>query len=46
MPSAADLQTPFGRLYTAVRAATDPRVEASIVDEMNDASALLGFPEE
>ena len=46
MPSPADLQTPFGKLYTAVRTATDPKVEASIVDEMNDASVLLGFPEE
>jgi iron uptake system component EfeO len=43
-PSAADLQTPFGRLYTQVRAATDPSAEASIVDEMEDAGELLGFP--
>jgi iron uptake system component EfeO len=42
-PSAADLMSPFGRLYTSVRAAADPNVPTSIVSEMNSAADLLGF---
>ncbi len=44
-PSAADLQTPFGTLYTGVRAAVDPTVTGSVVDQMNVAAVALGFPQ-
>jgi len=44
-PSDADLQTPFGKLYSSVKAAVDPAVDGSIVAEMNDAARVLGFPE-
>jgi iron uptake system component EfeO len=43
MPSAADLQTPFGQLYTKVRAATDPTAEASVVKQLQDAGKVMGF---
>jgi len=43
-PSAADLQTPFGKLYTVVDAAVDPTIDGSVGAEMNDAATLLGFP--
>lgn len=45
MPSAKDLETPFGRLYSSVHAAVDPASSDSVVAQMNDAAALLGFPE-
>jgi iron uptake system component EfeO len=41
LPSAADLETDFGRLYTKVRQATDASIEGSIVDGLNDAGALF-----
>lgn len=44
-PSAADLDTPFGKLYTAVQNATNPNVPGSAVDGMNRAAVALGFPE-
>ena len=44
-PSAADLQTPFGKLYSAVNKAVDPNVSGSAVDGMNRAANALGFPE-
>jgi iron uptake system component EfeO len=44
-PSAADLQSPFGKLYSAVQEAVDPNVEGSAVDGMNRAAVELGFPE-
>lgn len=46
LPSEADLQTPFGRLYVKVRDATDPTRHGSVVDEMGDAGALMGFSTE
>ena len=46
MPSEADLQSPFGKLYSTVKTATDASLEASVLDEMNDAATLLGFPAE
>jgi iron uptake system component EfeO len=46
MPSATDLDSPFGRLYTAVKTATDASLHGSLLDEMNDAGELFGFPEE
>jgi iron uptake system component EfeO len=42
-PSPADLMTPFGQLYTQVRAAVDPNADGSIVFEMNLAGAQFGF---
>jgi len=43
MPSDADLQTPFGRLYSGVRAAVDPEDAASVVSSLLRAQALLGL---
>lgn len=37
------LETPFGKLYTKVRAATDPAQAGSVVRQLGDAGALLGF---
>jgi iron uptake system component EfeO len=42
-PSAADLMTPFGKLYTSVRAAADPNNPTSVVAEMTSAADLLDF---
>lgn len=42
-PSAADLETPFGKLYTAVTNAVDPAREGSIVHEMVHAGEALGL---
>lgn len=42
-PSAADLASPFGLLYSQVRTAVDPNKEGTIVFEMDDAATLLGF---
>jgi iron uptake system component EfeO len=44
-PSAADLDTPFGKLYTAVQNAVDPNISGSAVDGMNQAAVELGFAE-
>jgi iron uptake system component EfeO len=43
-PSAADLATPFGQLYTKVHDAVDPTKPDSIVSHMNDGAQLLGIP--
>lgn len=43
-PSATDLATPFGKLYSAVLAQTDPSQPASVVARLDAAGALLGFP--
>jgi len=42
-PTAADLQTPFGQLYSGVVAAVDPNTPGSIVWEMNAAAGLIGL---
>jgi iron uptake system component EfeO len=42
-PSATDLQSPFGMLYTGVEAAVDPNLPDSIVAHMNEAAKLLKF---
>lgn len=42
-PSEDDLETPFGRLWSAVHAAVDPQAERSVVSRMGDAGALLGL---
>jgi iron uptake system component EfeO len=44
-PTATDLATPFGVLYSGVQAAVDPNVPGSVVSEMNAAAVLLGFPQ-
>lgn len=44
-PSPADLATPFGQLYGAVKTAVDPNTEEGVVFEMNRAAAILGFPQ-
>ncbi len=44
-PTPADLQTPFGKLWTGVHEAVDSSRDGSIVDEMNDSATLLGFPQ-
>ena len=43
-PTAADLTTPFGKLYHAVDVAVDPVTVGSVVFEMNIAAGLLGLP--
>lgn len=43
-PSAADRETPFGKLYTAVESAVDPNRAGSVVEQMEAAATLLGFP--
>jgi iron uptake system component EfeO len=44
-PSAADLQTPFGQLYSAVQGAVDPSTSGSVVFEMNTAASLCQLPQ-
>ena len=44
-PSAADLASPFGQLWSEVHEASDPVREDSIVAHMNEIAKLLGFPE-
>jgi len=44
-PSEEDLETPFGKLYTAVQGSVDPNVAGSAVDGMNRAAVKLGFEE-
>jgi iron uptake system component EfeO len=41
--SAADRETPFGRLYFTVREAVDVRRDTSIVASMNGAAVAMGF---
>jgi iron uptake system component EfeO len=42
-PSAADLQTPFGQLYSGIQAEVDLSSSTSIVTNMNQAATILGF---
>jgi iron uptake system component EfeO len=42
-PTPADLQTPFGQLYSGVVGAVDPNRAGSIVWEMNQAAVLVGL---
>lgn len=44
-PTAEDLATPFGKLYSVVEHAVDPTRPGSVVDEMNAAATLLGYPQ-
>jgi iron uptake system component EfeO len=43
-PSAADLASPFGVLYTKVRDAVDMGQDGSLVNHMNEGAKLLGIP--
>ena len=43
-PTPADLQSPFGMLYTATNQAVDPAGPGSIVSLMNEGADLLGIP--
>lgn len=45
MPTATDLATPFGMLWSSVHEAVDPTTHGSIVFEMNAVAVELGFPE-
>ncbi len=42
-PSAADLATPFGKLFAGVEAAVDPTSPTSLVSEMNAVAKELGL---
>ncbi len=44
-PTAADLATPFGQLFSAVETSVAPNTPGSVVYEMNAAAVLLGLPE-
>jgi len=44
-PSPASLSTPFGILWQQIRESVDPASHGSVVFEMNQIAALLGFPE-
>jgi iron uptake system component EfeO len=44
-PTAADLATPFGQLFTLVKDETDPGRAGSLVAEMNTAAEVLGIPQ-
>jgi iron uptake system component EfeO len=43
--SAADLATPFGKLYLEVSQASDAKVETSVAAQMGKAADMLGFKE-
>jgi iron uptake system component EfeO len=44
-PSAADLETPFGKLFSSVHEAVDPNRKGSVVDSMNQAASVIGLAE-
>jgi|SRR6185295_17156654 len=44
-PTPANLATPFGMLWQAVRDAVEPGTDGSVVFEMNQVATMLGFPE-
>jgi iron uptake system component EfeO len=44
-PTDAQLDTPYGQLFTAVSAATDPEDPSSLVSAMGTAATLLGIPQ-
>jgi iron uptake system component EfeO len=43
-PSDADLQTPFGKLFSTVTKSVDPTTDGSVVSAMNVAANVFGFP--
>lgn len=44
-PSAADLASPFGMLWSVLHVEADPDMQGTLVSEMNAAAATLGIPE-
>jgi iron uptake system component EfeO len=44
-PSAADLASPFGMLWSVLHVEADPEMPGTLVAEMNGAAATLGIPE-
>lgn len=44
-PTPQNLATPFGMLWKTVQDNVDPKADGSVVFEMNEIAALLGFPE-
>jgi iron uptake system component EfeO len=44
-PSQADLATPFGKLYSEVTSAVDPKRDGSVVQAMSRTAELLGYPQ-
>jgi iron uptake system component EfeO len=44
-PTAEDVATPFGTLWSSVHAAVDPTQPDSVVSQMNDVALILGFPQ-
>lgn len=42
-PSAADLMTPFGKLYGLLKAETDDKSPTSVITAMNQAAAAMGI---
>jgi iron uptake system component EfeO len=44
-PTPQNLATPFGMIWKTVRDNVDPRTDGSVVFEMNEIAALLGFEE-
>ncbi|MES1171985.1 MAG: imelysin family protein [Bacteroidota bacterium] len=44
-PTAADLQTPFGMLWTVLHDEADPDTAGTLVYEMNAAADILGIPQ-
>lgn len=43
-PSAADLMTPYGKLYTLLTTEADPATSTSLVSVMTDGASMLGIP--
>ncbi len=44
-PTPADLETPFGKLFTSVKTAVDANRQGSVVHEMNAVADALAFPQ-
>ncbi len=44
-PTSAQLETPFGQLFSLVQRESDDTVEGSLVRSMGEAADLLGIPE-
>jgi iron uptake system component EfeO len=44
-PTPEDLNSDFGKLFSAAQQAADPAKPGSIVDQMNAAAQVLGFPQ-
>lgn len=44
-PTAADLQTPFGMLWSVLNAEADDKMPGTLVSEMNTSADILGIPQ-